>query len=234
MSNSPEPKDNSLLSSLEPDELEKLKSDLELVKLREGASLSSAKKPAQFLHFPVDSVAGLYQGQGQNSVQVATTGNEGAVGISLSFVGADAFNKTEVISAGYAYRLETEALNKKYRLYSPLQQMLLRYSQILITQIKHSHGCRRDHSIEQQLCRWLLQSLDRLPSMELHTTQQMIANKLGLTFESVKETTDRLQSIGLIDLGSDYIGIHDRRSIEDRACGCYSQLKQEISHWTLA
>lgn len=234
MSNSPELKSNSLLSALQPEEFDKLIPELELVSLDEGSSLSSSKKPAEFLHFPLDCVAGMYQGQGQNSVQVATTGNEGAVGISLSFLGASAFNKTEVISSGYAYRLSTDLLNKKYQLHTPLQQLLLRYSQILITQMKHSSGCRRSHSIEQQLCRWLLQSLDRLPSMELQTTQKMIANKLGLTLESVQDTTDRLRSIGLIDLGNDYIGIHDRRSLEDRACGCYSRIKQEIQHWSLA
>lgn len=234
MSNTPELKSNSLLSALQPEEFDRLMPELELVSLDEGSSLSTSKKPAEFLHFPLDCVAGMYQGQGQNSVQVATTGNEGAVGISLSFLGAAAFNKTEVINAGYAYRLSTETLNKKYQLHSPLQQLLLRYSQILITQMKHSSGCRRSHSIEQQLCRWLLQSLDRLPSMELQTTQKMIANKLGLTLESVQETTDRLRSIGLIDLGNDYIGIHDRRSLEDRACGCYSRIKQEIQHWSLA
>lgn len=234
MSNPPEPKTNSLLSALQPEEFEKVLPELELISLDEGVSLSTTKKPAEFLHFPLDCVAGLYQGEGKNAVQIATTGNEGAVGISLSFVGANAFSKTEVINPGYAYRLETDTLNKKYKLHSPLQQLLLRYSQVLITQMKHSSGCRRSHSIEQQLCRWLLQSLDRLPSMELRTTQQMIANKLGLSFESVIETTERLQNIGLIDLGSDYIGIHDRRSLEDRACGCYTHLKKEIEHWSLA
>lgn len=234
MSNQPELKSNSLLSALNPEEFDTLMPELELVSLNEGLSLSTSRKPAEFLHFPLDCVAGLYQGQGQDALQVATTGNEGAVGISLSFVGANAFNKTEVISSGYAYRLSTDTLNKKYKLYSPLQQLLLRYSQVLITQMKHSSGCRRSHSIEQQLCRWLLQSLDRLPSMELHTTQQMIANKLGLSLSSVIETTDRLRDIGLIDLGSDYIGIHDRRSIEDRACGCYTRIKNEIEHWSLA
>ena len=233
MSNSPELKSNSLLSALQPEEFDTLMPELELVSLNEGTSLSTNRKPAEFLHFPLDCVAGMYQGQGQEAVQVATTGNEGAVGISLNLLGAPVFNKTEVISSGYAYRLDTDTLNRKYKLHSPLQQLLLRYSQILITQMKHSSGCRRSHSIEQQLCRWLLQSLDRLPSMELHTTQQMIANKLGLTLQSVQETTDKLRSMGLIDLGNDYIGIHDRRSIEDRACGCYTRIKNEIEHWTL-
>lgn len=234
MSNTPELKSNSLLSALQPEELDSLMPELELVSLDEGSSLSTSKKPAEFLHFPLDSVAGMFQGQGQNSVQIATTGNEGAIGISLSFLGTSAFTKTEVINSGYAYRLSTDTLNKKYQLHSPLQQLLLRYSQVLITQMKHSSGCRRSHSIEQQLCRWLLQSLDRLPSMELQTTQKMIANKLGLTLQSVQETTDKMRSIGLIDLGNDYIGIHDRRSLEDRACGCYSRIKQEIQHWSLA
>jgi hypothetical protein len=233
MSKPSEPTSNNLLSALKPEEFDSLMPELELVSLNEGASLSTSKKPAEFLHFPLDCVAGMYQGQGKDAVQVATTGNEGAVGISLNLLGAPVFNKTEVISSGYAYRLDTNTLNKKFKLHSPLQQLLLRYSQILITQMKHSSGCRRSHSIEQQLCRWLLQSLDRLPSMELRTTQQMIANKLGLTLQSVQETTDRLRSIGLIDLGSDYIGIHDRRSIEDRACGCYTRIKNEIEHWTL-
>ena len=231
MSKSPELKSNSLLSALQPEEFDTLMPELELVSLNEGTSLSTNRKPAEFLHFPLDCVAGMYQGQ--EAVQVATTGNEGAVGISLNLLGAPVFNKTEVISSGYAYRLDTDTLNRKYKLHSPLQQLLLRYSQILITQMKHSSGCRRSHSIEQQLCRWLLQSLDRLPSMELHTTQQMIANKLGLTLQSVQETTDKLRSMGLIDLGNDYIGIHDRRSIEDRACGCYTRIKNEIEHWTL-
>lgn len=233
MSKSSEPTSNSLLSALKPEEFDNLMPELELVSLNEGTSLSTSKKPAEFLHFPLDCVAGMYQGQGKDVVQVATTGNEGAVGISLNLLGAPVFNKTEVISSGYAYRLSTDTLNRKFQLHTPLQQLLLRYSQILITQMKHSSGCRRSHSIEQQLCRWLLQSLDRLPSMELHTTQQMIANKLGLTLQSVQETTDKLRSMGLIDLGSDYIGIHDRRSIEDRACGCYTRIKNEIQHWAL-
>jgi len=234
MSDTNDLKSNSLLSALKPEEFDTLMPELELVSLDEGSSLSTNKKPAEFLHFPLDAVAGMYQGQGKNAVQVATTGNEGAVGISLNLLGAPVFNKTEVISSGEAYRLSTDTLNKKFQLHSPLQQLLMRYSQVLITQMKHSSGCRRSHSIEQQLCRWLLQSLDRLPSMELNTTQQMIANKLGLTLKSVQETTDRLRSIGLIDLGNDYIGIHDRRSLEDRACGCYSRIKQEIQHWSLA
>src|SRR5687768_17171500 len=114
MSNTPELKSNSLLSALKPEEFDSLMPELELVSLDEGSSLSTSKKPAEFLHFPLDCVAGMYQGQGQNSVQIATTGNEGAVGISLSFLGTSAFTKTEVINSGYAYRLSTDTLNKKY------------------------------------------------------------------------------------------------------------------------
>ena len=226
------PTSNHLLSALTTAQFDKLMPDLELVALEQGAALNESSP--QYMHFPLNCVAGMFHtgSQGQRT-PVATTGNEGAVGISLFFVGEAAFNTTEVINAGYAYRLDAETLTKKYQLDSPLQQLLFRYSQVLVIQMRHSARCRRNHSVEQQLCRWLLSSLDRLPSLELQTTQEMIANKLGMPCQNVIETTQKLQSMGLIYIDSDHISINDRRSIEARACRCYAEIKRESAHLSI-
>lgn len=223
---------NHLLSALTSEQFDQLMPELELVELEAGSQLNAVKGAGQYMHFPLDCVVGMYLTEKNSQpTPIATTGNEGAVGISLSFLGEAAFNKTEVISAGHAYRLSTETLSTKYRLDSPLQQLLLRYSQILITQMQHGASCRRNHTSEQQLCRWLLASLDRLPSLELQITQQMIANKLGMALDKVIETTQKLQGMGLIDIGKENIVIHDRRSIEARACDCYAEIKRESARW---
>lgn len=226
------PSSNHLLSALTPVQFDKLMPDLELVALEQDATLNTSS--LQYMHFPLNCVAAMFHtGSKGERIPIAITGNEGAVGISLFFVGEAAFDTTQVIDAGYAYRLDAKTLNKKYGLDSPLQQLLFRYSQVLVIQMRHSARCRRNHSIEQQLCRWLLSSLDRLPSLELQTTQEKIANKLGMPCQNVIETTQKLLNMGLIDIDSDHISINDRRSIEARACGCYAEIKRESAHLSI-
>jgi CRP-like cAMP-binding protein len=162
-----------------------------------------------------------------SSAEIAVVGNEGVVGIALFMGGETTPSRAVVQSAGYAYRLKASLLKQEFERGGPLQYLLLRYTQALITQMAQTAVCNRHHSVEQQLCRWLLLSLDRLPSNELTMTQELIANMLGVRREGVTEAAGNLQAAGLIQYSRGKITVLDRPKLEERVCECYAVVKRE-------
>jgi CRP-like cAMP-binding protein len=162
-----------------------------------------------------------------SSAEIAVVGNEGVVGIALFMGGETTPSRAVVQSAGHAYRLKASLLKKEFERGGPLQYLLLRYTQALITQMAQTAVCNRHHSVEQQLCRWLLLSLDRLPSNELSMTQELIANMLGVRREGVTEAAGKLQEAGLIEYSRGKITVLDRPKLEARVCECYAVVKRE-------
>src|ERR1700675_2884347 len=154
-------------------------------------------------------------------------GNEGIIGIALFMGGETMPNRAVVQSAGYAYRLKGQLLKEEFNRAGELQNLLLRYTQALLTQMSQTAVCNRHHSVDQQLCRWLLLSLDRLPSNELTMTQELIANMLGVRREGVTEAAGKLQSAGLIHYSRGHIKVLDRPKLEERVCECYAVVKRE-------
>jgi CRP-like cAMP-binding protein len=168
----------------------------------------------------------LYVLEDGASAEIAVVGHEGLVGVALFMGGESTSSRAVVQSAGSAYRLASKVLKKEFE-YGPLQHLLLRYTQALITQMAQTAVCNRHHSVEQQLCRWLLLSLDRLPSNELSMTQELIANMLGVRREGVTEAAGKLQAAGLIQYNRGHIKVLDRPKLEARVCECYAVVKRE-------
>jgi len=180
------------------------------------------------VYFPTTSIVSLlYVMQDGSSAEIAVVGNEGVVGIALFMGGETTPSRAVVQSAGYAYRLKGGRLKDEFERGGPLQYLLLRYTQALITQMAQTAVCNRHHAVEQQLCRWLLLSLDRLPSNELTMTQELIANMLGVRREGVTEAAGKLQAAGLINYSRGKITVLDRPKLEARVCECYAVVKRE-------
>src|ERR1700730_10131934 len=165
--------------------------------------------------------------QDGSSAEIAVVGNEGVVGIALFMGGETTPSRAVVQSAGHAYRLKGSLLKAEFERGGPMQYMLLRYTQTLITQMAQTAVCNRHHAVEQQLCRWLLLSLDRLPTNELTMTQELIATMLGVRREGVTEAAGKLQAAGLIEYSRGKITVLDRPKLEARVCECYAVVKQE-------
>jgi CRP-like cAMP-binding protein len=163
-----------------------------------------------------------------SSTEIAVIGNEGVVGIALFMGGESTPSRAVVQSAGHGYRLKAAVLKKEFKLGGPLQYLLLRYTQALIAQMTQTAVCNRHHAVDQQLCRWLLLSLDRLPSNELTMTQELIANMLGVRREGVTEAAGHLQAAGLIHYTRGHITVLDRPQLEARVCECYAVVKKEM------
>ena len=182
-----------------------------------------------YLYFPTDSIVSLlYVMENGASAEIAVTGNDGLVGIALFMGGESTPSRAVVQSAGYAYRLRAVVMKKEFEHGGPLQHLLLRYTQALITQMAQTAVCNRHHSVEQQLCRWLLLSLDRLPSNELVMTQELISNMLGVRREGVTEAAGHLQAAGLIHYSRGHITVLDRPKLEKQVCECYAVVKREM------
>jgi len=178
--------------------------------------------------FPTDGIVSLlYVMENGASAEIAVAGNEGLVGVSLFMGGGSTPSRAIVQSAGHAYRLGGEILKREFERGGTLQHLLLRYTQALITQMAQTAVCNRHHTVEQQLCRWLLLSLDRLASNEVHMTQELIANMLGVRREGVTEAAGRLQEAGLIRYQRGQISVLDRPRLEQRVCECYAVVKRE-------
>jgi CRP-like cAMP-binding protein len=223
------PSPNKLLAALPPDIYGRLQLNLELVPLKLGASVYEAGGKQAYVYFPTDSIVSLlYVMKDGASAEIAVVGNEGLVGISLFMGGETTPSRAVVQSAGHAYRLRSKMLKQEFEFGGPLQHLLLRYTQALITQMAQTAVCNRHHSIEQQLCRWLLLSADRLPSNELTMTQELIANMLGVRREGVTEAAGKLQETGLIHYSRGRITILDRPKLEKRVCECYMVVKKEF------
>jgi CRP-like cAMP-binding protein len=219
---------NRLLTALGAADYERLVPQLEQVRLPLGWPVYEAGDPQGFVYFPVDSIVSLlYVMQDGTSAATAVVGNDGMVGISLFMGGGIAPSRAVVRSAGFGYRLRADVLKHEFGLGGDLQHLLLRYTQALITQMAQTAVCNRHHALEQQLCRWLLLSLDRLPSNELNMTQELIANVLGVRREGVTEAAGKLQAEGLIHYRRGRITVLDRPNLEARVCECYAVVKRE-------
>jgi CRP-like cAMP-binding protein len=222
------PKQNRLLEDLPAADYERLLPYLELVPLELGWALYESGSQQGYMYFPTTSIVSLlYVMEDGSSAEIAVVGSEGVVGIALFMGGETTPSRAVVQSAGYAYRLEAMLLKKEFERGGPLQYLLLRYTQALITQMAQTAVCNRHHSVEQQLCRWLLLSLDRLPSNELTMTQELIANMLGVRREGVTEAAGKLQAAGLIQYSRGKITVLDRPRLEARVCECYAVVKRE-------
>jgi len=218
-----------LLAVLPAAERERLLPHLELLQLTAGQILYESRTRFQHVYFPVDCVVSLlYLMEDGASAEIAVVGNEGLVGIAL-FMGGDTTPSRAVVrSAGSAYRLSGALLRQEFERSGPFQHLLLRYTQALLTQMAQTQACSRHHSIDQQVCRWLLLSLDRLPSSKMKMTQDEIANLLGVRREGVTLAAGRLQKAGLIEYARGRIAVLDRRGLEQQACECYAVVKREF------
>lgn len=220
---------NKLLAALPPEIYQRLQPNLELVPLKLGASIYEAGGKQAYVYFPTNAIVSLlYVMKDGASAEIAVVGNEGLVGISLFMGGETTPSRAVVRSAGHAYRMRSKVLKQEFEFGGALQHLLLRYTQALITQMAQTAVCNRHHSIEQQLCRWLLLSVDRLPTNELKMTQELIANMLGVRREGVTEAAGKLQDAGLIRYSRGRITIINRPQLESRVCECYAVVKKEF------
>jgi CRP-like cAMP-binding protein len=224
----PGPEQNHLLAALPPPERERLFSHLKLVTLPLGSVLYEAGDAQRYIYFPVDAIVSLlYVLKNGSSAEIAVVGNDGAIGIALFMGGATTTNRAIVQSAGNAYRLTSKRLKQEFERHGEMLHVLLRYTQALITQMAQTAVCNRHHSVDQQLCRWLLLSLDRLASNELTMTQELIANMLGVRREGVTEAAGKLQKLGVIRYRRGKISVLDRPQLEALSCECYEVVKKE-------
>jgi CRP-like cAMP-binding protein len=228
MTMNPDPRKNHLLAVLPPEVWQRLAPQLEEVDMPLGQVLCESGSTLKHVYFPLTSIVSLlYVMENGASAEIAVVGNEGIVGISL-FMGGDSMPSRVVVqSAGLGYRLKAQLLKNEFNLGGPVMHVLLRYTQALITQMAQTAVCNRHHALEQQLCRWLLLSLDRLTSNELLMTQELIANMLGVRREGVTEAAFKLQKLGLISYARGRILVLDRPGLEARTCECYAVVKKE-------
>jgi CRP-like cAMP-binding protein len=235
MSTAPSPKeaaatplDNQILSALPAEERSQLFAHLKLVRMPLGMVVSESGEVVRHIYFPTNSIVSLlYVMQNGASAEIAVVGNDGAVGVSLFMGGETTPSRSVVTSAGYAYRLSGERLKQEFSRHGELLHVLLRYTQALITQMAQTAVCNRHHSLDQQLCRWLLLSLDRLAGNELTMTQELIANMLGVRREGVTEAAGKLQKRGAIRYVRGKITVLDRTQLERCSCECYAAVKKE-------
>jgi CRP-like cAMP-binding protein len=224
----PSPKENLLLAALSEETYRRLLPSLESVALPLGMVLYESGGAQGHVYFPTDSIVSLlYVLADGASAEIAVTGSEGLVGIALFMGGETTPSRAVVQSAGHGYRLRASVLKREFDSNAELQHLLLRFTQALITQMTQTAVCNRHHSIDQQLCRWLLLSLDRLKGDHLVMTQELIANMLGVRREGVTEAASRLQAEGLIEYRRGHIEVVDRKRLEARVCECYGVVKRE-------
>jgi CRP-like cAMP-binding protein len=222
------PQQNRLLAALSPVECDRLYPHLRLVQMPLGKVLSEPGDLLRHVYFPVDCIVSLlYVLESGASAEISVVGNEGLVGIALFMGGETTPSRALVQSAGHAYRLDGKRLKEEFHRSGGLQLLLLRYTQALITQMAQTAVCNRHHSVDQQLCRWLLLSLDRVASNELVMTQELIANMLGVRREGVTEAAGKLQKLGAIRYSRGQIKVVDRPMLERLCCECYSVVKRE-------
>jgi CRP-like cAMP-binding protein len=223
-----DPSSNQLLAALPQEDLARWRDRLEWVDLPLGLVLYESDSPLGHAYFPCTAIVSLlYVTQDGKSAELAMVGKEGVVGISLFMGGETTPSQAVVQSAGVGYRLQAQAIRAEFEQSAPVMQLLLRYTQALITQMAQTAVCNRHHSIEQQFCRWLLMRLDRMKSLELVMTQELIANLLGVRREGVTEAALRLQRDGLIRYSRGRVRILDRAGLEQRSCECYAVVTAE-------
>jgi CRP-like cAMP-binding protein len=220
--------ENYLLAALSPAERGRIYPLLELIPMPLGKVLYESGDVLRHVYFPLDSIVSLlYVMEDGASAEISVVGNEGLIGVALFMGGETTPSRAIVQSAGYAYRLIGQQLKDEFHRNGELQQQLLRYTQALLTQMAQTAVCNRHHSVDQQLCRWLLLSLDRLPTNQLAMTQELIANMLGVRREGVTEAAGKLQKLGVIRYARGRITVLDRPRLERLCCECYAVVKKE-------
>lgn len=225
-----DPNQNHLLAALLDTEFDRLAPYLELVPMLLGDVLYESGGKLQYVYFPVTAIVSLhYLLENGGSSEIAGVGNEGLVGISL-FMGGDTTPSRAIVqTGGHGYRLKAHILLEEFNRAGPVLRLLLRYTQALITQMSQTAVCNRHHSVEQQLCRWLLLTLDRMSGNDLTITQELIANMLGVRREGVTEAAGRLQNYGFISYRRGHIHVINRVGLEEHVCECYGVVKKEFA-----
>lgn len=229
MSKNQSPRHNRLLAALPPTEFESCAEHLELVTMPLGQMLYEPGSAQQYAYFPTTAIASLhYITASGASAETAGVGNEGMVGISIFMGGNTTPSSAVVQTGGYGYRMDRGQLKLEFGLAGIFQNILLRYTQALMTQMAQTAVCNRHHTIEQQLCRWLLLTMDRLPDRELVMTQELVASMLGVRRESVTEVAGQLQTAGYIRYRRGHIAVLNRLGLERHTCECYGVVKKEL------
>ena len=224
------PNQNHLLAALPDAEFERLAPHLELVPLLLGDVLVESGAKLSYLYFPTSAIISLhYLLENGGSSEIAGVGNEGVLGVSLFMGGESTPSRAVVQTGGFGYRIAASLLMEEFNRSGHLMRLLLRYTQALLTQMSQTAVCNRHHSVEQQLCRWLLLTLDRLPTNELTMTQELIANMLGVRREGVTEAAGRLQGYGFISYRRGHITVLNRKGLEGDVCECYGVVKKEFA-----
>src|SRR5512141_1993918 len=222
------PKQNHILAALPAEDYARLLPDLELIPMPLGWAVYESGGHMNYVYFPTTCIVSLlYVMEDGASAEIAITGNCGLVGISLFMGGESTPSRAVVQSAGNGYRLRASVLKREFAMGGHMQHLALRYTQALITQMAQTAVCNRHHALDQQLCRWLLLSLDRLQTNELVMTQELIADMLGVRREGVTEAAGKLQHDGLIHYSRGHIKVLDRARLEKRVCECYAVVKKE-------
>ncbi|SFJ19332.1 cAMP-binding domain of CRP or a regulatory subunit of cAMP-dependent protein kinases [Pseudomonas guineae] len=228
MSVTPSPQQNHLLATLPREVVERLLPHLELVDMPLGMVLYESGDTLRHVYFPTDSIVSLlYVMESGASAEISVVGNDGVIGVALFMGGESTTSRAIVQSAGSAYRVLGKRFKEEFNRHGEMLHLMLRYSQALITQMAQTAVCNRHHSIDQQLCRWLLLSLDRLSGSQLAMTQELIANMLGVRREGVTEAAGKLHRLGVIDYSRGLITVRDRERLESLSCECYAVVKSE-------
>lgn len=222
------PRQNNILAALHKPDYERILPDLELVEMPLGWTISEAGDHVKFVHFPISGIVSLiYDLEDGSSSEIAIVGNEGMIGISIYMGGESMPSSTEVQCGGYAYRLCRKALKREFALGGQLQRIALLYTQALIAQTSQTAVCNQHHSIDQQLCRWLLMSIDRMHENNVVITQKLIAKLLGVRRESITDAAGRLQKDELITYTRGRVTVVNRAKLEKRVCECYEVVTNE-------
>ena len=224
----PTPQQNHLLAALPAEVQQRLFLDLELIPLPLGKILYESGDALRHVYFPTDAIVSLlYVMENGASAEISVVGNEGLIGIAVFMGGESTPSRAVVQSAGYAFRLLGKQFKAEVNRHGEMLHLMLRYTQALLTQMAQTAVCNRHHSIDQQLCRWLLLSLDRLPGDQLTMTQELIANMLGVRREGVTDAAGKLQKLGVIEYSRGHIKVLDRPRLEQLSCECYAVVKKE-------
>jgi CRP-like cAMP-binding protein len=230
MSSKQDPNQNHLLAALLDAEFDRLSPHLELIPMKLGDVLVESGDKLQYVYFPTTAIISLhYLLENGGSSEIAGVGNEGVLGVTL-FMGGDSTPSRAVVqTSGFGYRMPAHLLLDEFNRAGPVMRLMLRYIQALLTQMSQTAVCNRHHTVEQQLCRWLLLTLDRLGDIELTMTQELIANMLGVRREGVTEAAGRLQGYGYISYRRGHITVLSRKGLEQDVCECYQVVKKEFA-----
>jgi len=223
-------KSNHILDTMQPDERARLALVIERVQMPLGEVIHETGAPQTYVYFPIDCIVSLlYVLENGDTAEVAIVGNDGLVGMPVITGGSRSPHRATVQAAGFAFRMPAKNLRAEFERGGPAQQILLRYSQALMILIGQTAVCNRHHNLDQQLCRWLLTSIDRLPGNDLSMTQELIANMLGVRREGVTSAAGKLQKIGVISYQRGRITVLDRAKLEALSCECYETMRSEYT-----